>query len=1348
MKPLSAALAALIPLLAPAAFGQTLHTSGLATWDTNTVAWATDAGGPYDLPWTNGARAAFETIGGAVTLVAPGVAVLGLTIDADGVVLNGPGRLTFTNGNEVAVAAGLTTVISAPVTAPSGIVLVNQGTLEFSGSAVNPGQIVRVEDGALRLRDANAFQAPVFNQGFTVEMTGLGVNAWMYTGAMSGDGTWRLTGSGLPDQSAFGFNGDNRAFTGSLLLDRARFQAAGVNALPSGPISVLPGGELLLNLAATFTNHLTIASNGWANTAYPGGIGALRVAANAIHTGTITLAADARIGAHGDAGSINGTITGSFALSKGGTGTVTLGGTASNTYDGPTHVRGGVLLLAKPLGVDAVRGDLRIGDGSGADIVQLAQSEQVPDTSSLLFTSAVGQHGYFKLMGRTETVAGIQDATTSGVIENVEGEGLNPGDGTLILNGAADQLFNGYLRNRAAGASTNLLHLVKNGPGSLTLTGNRVNHTGTTTLNNGSLVLVDSTAFNSPIQNNGRDLTFSRTTGGGATYGKSITGSGRFFVQGTGALNVGDLTLSATNTAFTADTVVENARLVVGNPNFLPSGPRAARNGGQFFLAGTNQTYPQNFTLSGTGWKEGTYPTGLGALRLAGGARYTGTLTLEGDTRIGNHASETAFFLGTIQGGHDVEKFGTGVLYVDGDTGHTGPITVTGGYLVARHAQALGSPSEPTRVRPGATLQLELASTNVTSVVITGETALLEGLGMGGTRGALGSWTGTNTWDGPVIFNSPTNGVFVQIQRLILPRPITETAPGSIFRKQGGGMLVLTGPDASAWTGRTELENGVLALAKDPGVRAITNPIKMGGPTGTGQPTLRLMAPGQLPVPATMTCTNTWGNWSRFDLNGHNVTLDFVTNTTGALVIQNEGAISSGATNNPPSAVLTLTNVAECVLGAHVRDADDNSTTGLLQLTKRGPGRLVMQRPTGQAGRINYSGTTRLEEGTLRLVDLNGAGGVSFNSPLEVGTGTTLEIHSTQSLATRWNLTRPLSGPGTIVKTGAGVFGLTNVISPSGGIEVREGRLMCDFNASDWSGCTAQVTVSPGAEFDMRADPVTLGSLSGAGTVTNSFGGSGTDLLTLGAGNHDGVFSGILRATGDGASGENRGRVALRKTGGGTQAFSGGVQIFGPVTVTQGVLRVSGWVSNPATATDIGPAAALHLDGGAITTQVARVRADGLLHGCGRLAGDLVNDGTVVLDCPAGGLEVFGNVTNHGRMRLINGNALTATGTFTNNGILDLLTGPQTLPPNFVNNGIVVFASSLLALDPVTDTGAFRVSIDTQPGHDYQLLRAESPAGPWAAVGAARAGTGARLEFTDPNPGPELRWYYRFGVNP
>jgi autotransporter-associated beta strand protein len=1340
------AVAFVVTVTAPV-HSQTLFTSGLTDWNVSDAVWATGSGGPYDQIWAEGAAAVFEGAGGPVSIASDGArAAAGLTFATDGVRLLGPGSLLLTSVNTVQVDAGFTGVISNAFSSAIGLHKTGAGTLELASSGIVVPGLVDLADGTLRLRDALAFQGAITNRGQALEMSGVTVNAWTYTNRVTGSGTWTLIGSGVTNQSAWGFGGDHRGFTGDLILDRARFEAKGVSALPSGRIEVRPGGTLLLNGAGVFTNTLHLAGTGWLEPAFAGGIGALRLISGVEQAGPVVLTDHARVGSQGsESGLLSGPISGPFNLRKGGTGAITLGGTAPNVYGGLTHVEGGTLILAKPDGVNAVPGDVRIGDGSGGDVLQLGAHEQIPDTATVHFASLPSQWGYFKLMGRTETVAAIQDTSGSGVIENVESEASPPGDGRLILAGPGDSFFNGYVRNRAGGTSTNLLHLAQNGPGTLTLAGGGVTYTGNTQLNAGALVLQNTTGFTSPIQNNGRPLTFLRTTTGSQNYARSITGSGPLWVLGNGVVGVGDVTFSATNTAFNADTTVENARLIVSNPNFLPTGLRVAQNHGQFWLGGTNQTYPLDFTLSGTGWKEGTYPTGLGALRISGGAKLTGTVTLAGPTRVGNHGSETGVFNASVTGNHALEKFGTGVMYVDAATGHTGPLQVSGGYWVARHPEALGTPAGETQVMPGATLQLELPTTNETSVVVSDETVILQGLGVGNTRGALATWTGANVWNGPVVLNSPTNGVFAQSGSLNLAGAVSEVGGARILRKQGGATLIFSGSAINTWSGGFQVQAGVVRLAKAPGAYAVPALVQM-GVGDTNQPHLHFDAEEQLPPGTVLTGENPWGAWTRFNLNGFDVTLAGISNATGSLVIQNEGIPSTGATPNPPPATLTLSNATEQVFGGYLRDRDSGASPTTLALTKRGVGRLTFQRPPGQTARIYYTGTTRLEEGTLRLVDL-GAGNV-FDSPLELFPGTTLEIHSTQPLAGKWLYSRPLTGAGRIVKTGPGVFGLTNVLSPSGEIEIQEGRLMSDNNNANWSGCTAQVTVWPGAEFDLRADPVTLGSLNGAGTVTNSYGGGGTDLLTLGAGDHSGAFSGILRATGDGGGGENRGRVALRKTGLGTQAFSGGVQIHGPVTVAGGTLRLSGWASHPLTDTEVLATGIYHLDGGTLTNATFRIRPDGLLHGCGTLVGHLANEGTVALDCPGSDLHVSGDFTNDGRVRLIHGNTLTVDGVFTNNGILDLITGDPTLPPNFVNNGVVLYRDSVQAIEAQEGGGAFQVSVDSQPGHHYQLLRANAPAGPWEEIGPARPGDGSRMVFIDPDPEPEPRRYYQFKVDP
>ena len=63
---------------------------------------------------------------------------------------------------------------------------------------------------------------------------------------------------------------------------------------------------------------------------------------------------------------ISSVVSGAGGLTKNGAGTVTVSGTAANTYTGITTVNNGTLVLAKTAGLNAFGGPLVIGDGLGA----------------------------------------------------------------------------------------------------------------------------------------------------------------------------------------------------------------------------------------------------------------------------------------------------------------------------------------------------------------------------------------------------------------------------------------------------------------------------------------------------------------------------------------------------------------------------------------------------------------------------------------------------------------------------------------------------------------------------------------------------------------------------------------------------------------------------------------------------------------------------------------------------------------------------------------------------------------------------------------------------------------------
>jgi hypothetical protein len=152
--------------------------------------------------------------------------------------------------------------------------------------------------------------------------------------------------------------------------------------------------------------------------------------------------------------------------------------------------------------------------------------------------------------------------------------------------------------------------------------------------------------------------------------------------------------------------------------------------------------------------------------------------------------------------------------------------------------------------------------------------------------------------------------------------------------------------------------------------------------------------------------------------------------------------------------------------------------------------------------------------------------------------------------------------------------------------------------------------------------------------------------------------------------------------------------------------------------------------------------------GCGTINGDLQIDGTLASSC-GGTIAVSGDVTVNGTMRLTNSTAITVGGTFTNNGVLDILTGSQTLPANFVNNGVVLDSREVEDQALTLSGSNVVVTVVGYTGHNYQLQRSDSlnPEN-WTNIGAAQAGGGNTLTFTDVGGVSGTQRYYRVILSP
>jgi fibronectin-binding autotransporter adhesin len=209
---------------------------------------------------------------------------------------------------------------------------------------------------------------------------------------------------------------------------------------------------------------------------------------------------------------VNCPITGSTSLTKTGAGNLTLSST--NTYTGDTFIKEGSLSL-----------------GSGSNRIPTNSVVTLGDTSTKA-TLILGSGG----SPRNQTIGGL---SSTGLGGNVIGQGSGS---ALSVNISGKSTFAGVLGG--TGANNNNLALIKQGSGTLTLSGTNT-YTGTTWLNGGTLVVSGSLANTTVTVANGTTLAGSGSIGGNVTI---QNGGHQAFVVATTSLAQVTRTISGTLT--------------------------------------------------------------------------------------------------------------------------------------------------------------------------------------------------------------------------------------------------------------------------------------------------------------------------------------------------------------------------------------------------------------------------------------------------------------------------------------------------------------------------------------------------------------------------------------------------------------------------------------------------------------------------------------------------------------------------------------------------------------------------------------------------------------------------------
>ena len=858
-------------------------------------------------------------------------------------------------------------------------------------------------------------------------------------------------------------------------------------------------------------------------------------------------------------------------ITKIGAGVLTFTGTDANTYTGLTRVFAGELALSKTTGVNAIAGDIALGDGSAAALLKLINSDQIADSSVITFNGIDTNAGIFRLNGRTETLGGLSSTGGAGFVENESSTSV-----VLTLNNSGTQTFSGILRN---GTLAGTLSLTKDGLGTQILSGAST-YTGTTTINAGTLRFgADNVISTSSV------LVIAAAGAGQATLdldGQAWTSGAITFYDATstatsqGILNIGMgglLTLSSSTFTLNSDNNPLGAQINGGTLD-LGSATRT------FTIADSSNalvdlTINSNITTSAGNF--GIIKAGAGTLRLAGSVTLgstlsvsNGVLEISGATATGA-ASTTVGSVATpgILRIIDGADFSTATISTGTSANASGVMIMTGGTVT------LNPPSTQAGI--------ELGRNGYGGLFLSGGTI--------NTR-RVDSWDGTAA--SSVAMLRVTGGVLNTANFIMLRNEHWEfTITGGEINRTGDAIALGFRSGGSAGTATTTAA-GAMTVAGGVINNSLLN-ITLGQQNNnTALGTTHFNLNAGLLINNQIVHSNGTGAATHSFVNFNGGTLR-TSNTTTTL-------ISTSGTGGTGSLTAYVNGAFGTFNGGAVIDTNGlNSTLGIALLAPTGDGVssiAVNASGSGYIGApyVEISGGGGSGATAFALVDLDPASatygqltGIVVSNPgngytsapmitLIGGGGTGAEIGTVTTAAnTSGGLTKSGAGILTLSGTTANTFtGMSHVIagelalSKTAGIDAIAGnitlgdgstaavlRLVNSDQIADSSVITFNGSGANAGIFRLNNRNETVGGLSssgGAGIVENESGSAATSTLTVNVSSGTQTFSGILR-NGDGIGTD--GTMALTKTGAGTQVLSGANTYSGATTVSEGLLQIS-----------------------------------------------------------------------------------------------------------------------------------------------------------------------------------------------
>jgi fibronectin-binding autotransporter adhesin len=1060
-------------------------------------------------PWTiNGGALELNTnpngIGtGAVTVNTGGALVLNggaALLFTNNITLNG--GMLFPRTGGAAVYGNATTTIN--VTADSGIAIRSYSSpagaqnLTVGGKLTGGGGIAITgptpaiaANGTLTLTNAtNTYSGHlIVNSLQTVISTPLGG-----VGTTLGTSSISLRGGSLTINDNGTANNGTLAYGNNVSVEapsEAGFPGAAIINVNRGATGAFAGNTVQFGTLALSANSLTVnGTNGYG-----------------VKFGATTLTGDATVATN--TGVTLGPVTGSFGLTKTGTGNLTLNG--ASTYTGPTTSTSGVLTVNGSVtgGVSVTTGTLNANGSIGGNVTAVSAIINLASTigGSLSLSNASVLNGVGTINGGTtvgaSTVINPGDLAHHGVIHSGNTTFGTVAGETSTINFFVDPVVanRGYVDAQSltiTSGATITVKLVNDLPsvGMYPI----VDYTGTTIsdadfaaftlapiLNPRITAVLNHNKSSNIIELNVTAVDAPRWSGAGNgvwTSAAQVPQNWQLVIAGTGTNYI-----AGEEVLFDNNAVNKSVHLTAENvsPSLLTFNNSGAANG---------------YTIDGTSSIEGPVvltKKGTGDLNIQNINTFTGSVDLLGGTITVASVAPKAF--GSPLGAGDTLNFDGGGLNYTGPVGSTDrTFNVNGG------GGTVNSGSNDLTLSGNLTGTGILNKTGAGKLILTGTGSTIGGITISAGTLALVDGSG-----------SPGTGPMVNNAVLLLDSSTAVTinnaisGPG-VINKINTGSATLGGASANTSTGLTTVSSGTLFAGKPSGVNAIGGDllVSSGGIFRYAGDT----AFDEIADTATVTLD---GGIFGDPANTAPANPSFH-DTIGALIIQNNGSFASG--RNAAVAMPFIVTGATTV------------TSGTL-LTQRGGAFMTGSLSVEAAGTIKLDGgsTTPASESKITV----GAGGltihdgiVDFNTGASPITGTSvgsiLVLNGNVTTTGTVNFTRPVAGDialkanvdlggaaarsfsvtgnlnlgtaalpilvtnGGLLKTGPGTLQLNGVNPFAGILDVEQGTV----NLVGTIPTSAELHVAAGAILDTTGSISGLSvpaaqKLSGSGSIVSVF---------------------------------------------------------------------------------------------------------------------------------------------------------------------------------------------------------------------------------------------------------------------